>query len=277
MFSPKEVAQNVIGIGKAKATNKPAKLFLLGILAGMFIALAAVGANTASSVVENASIAKLIAACVFPVGLAMVLLAGSELFTGNNLIIVSVLEKEVTVGQMLKNWVCVYLGNFVGSLLIAALINYSGQLDLFGGALAVTTIKAAATKASLKFGKAILLGILCNFLVCIAVWISFAAKTVGGKMAGLFMPIMLFVLAGFEHSVANMYYVPAGLFAAGLYPDAAASVANIANLTWGNFFLNNLIPVTIGNIIGGVGLVGCMYWAIYLKKPAADKAKELAQ
>jgi len=269
MFTPKEVAQNVIGIGKAKATNAPAKLFLLGILAGMFIALAAVGANTASSVIENASAAKLIGACVFPVGLAMVLIAGSELFTGNNLIIVAVLEKEVTLAQMLKNWLFVYIGNFVGALLIAVLVNYSGQLDLFGGALAATTIKAAATKASLNFGKAILLGILCNFLVCIAVWMSFAAKTVGGKIAGLFLPIMLFVLAGFEHSVANMYYVPSGLFAAGLYPDAAAGVANIANLTWGNFFINNLIPVTIGNIIGGVGLVGCMYWAIYLKKPAA--------
>lgn len=275
MFSPKEVAQNVIGIGKMKATNAPAKLFLLGILAGMFIALAAVGANTASSVIENASAAKLVGACIFPVGLAMVLLAGSELFTGNNLIIVAVLEKEVTVGQMLKNWLFVYVGNFVGSMLVAVLINASGQLDLFGGALAVTTMKVAATKASLNFGKALVLGILCNFLVCIAVWISFAAKTVVCKMAGIFMPIMLFVLAGFEHSVANMYYVPSGLLALGNYADAAAGIANIGNLTWGNFFVNNLIPVTIGNIIGGVVLVGMMYWAIYLKKSPAEKSAKM--
>jgi len=271
MFTPKEVAQNVIGIGKAKATNSPWKLFLLGILAGMFIALAAVGANTASSVIENASVAKLVGACVFPVGLAMVLIAGSELFTGNSLIIISVLEKEAKFSQMLKNWLFVYVGNFVGALLIALLVNGSGQLDLFGGALAATTIKAAATKASLDFGKAILLGILCNFLVCIAVWMSFAAKTVGGKIAGLFLPIMLFVLAGFEHSVANMYYVPSGLFAMNAYPDVAAGIANIGNLTWGNFFVNNLIPVTIGNVIGGVGLVGCLYWLIYLKKPSTKK------
>ena len=271
MFAPNEVAKNVIGIGKKKATTSSIRLLLLGVLAGMFIALAAVGANTASAVIENASAAKLIGACVFPVGLAMVLIAGSELFTGNNLIIVSVLEKETKLSQMLRNWVLVYIGNFIGSLLIALIINGSGQLDLFGGAVAVTTIKVAASKASLAFGKAVLLGIACNFLVCIAVWISFAAKTVAGKIVGLFMPIMLFVLCGFEHSVANMYYVPSGLFAMGAYPEAAAGIANIGNLTWGNFFVNNLIPVTLGNIIGGMVLVGMMYWFIYLRKSKKEK------
>jgi formate/nitrite transporter len=267
MFSPNEVAANVIGIGKKKASTPSVKLFCLGILAGMFIALAAVGANTASSVIENASLAKLIAGCVFPVGLAMTLVAGSELFTGNSLIIVSVLEKETRISGMLRNWVCVYLGNFVGSLFIAWACNAAGQFNLFGGALALTTIKTAAAKASLSFGKAILLGVLCNFLVCIAVWISFAGKTVACKIIGLFMPIMLFVLAGFEHSVANMYYIPAGLFAAAnpAYAEQAAQVSNIANLTWGNFFVSNLLPVTIGNVV----LVGCMYWFIYLHKSKA--------
>lgn len=267
MFTPAEVANNVIGIGKAKAGNKPYKLFLLGILAGMFIALAAVGANTASCTIANASVSKLVGACIFPVGLLMVLVAGSELFTGNNLIIVSVLTGDVKWGAMLKNWVIVYLGNFVGSMLVALLVVYAGQFNLFGGALAVTTISVATGKASLAFGPAILKGILCNFLVCIAVWISFAAKSVGGKLAGIYLPIMLFVLAGFEHSVANMYYVPAGLLAK-MNPTAlaAATDAGIAvdQLTWGNFFINNLIPVTIGNIIGGAVLVGVMYWAIYL-------------
>ena len=267
MFSPAEVANNVIGIGKAKAGNKPYKLFLLGILAGMFIALAAVGANTASCTIANASVAKLVGACIFPVGLLMVLVAGSELFTGNNLIIVSVLTGDVKWGAMLKNWVIVYIGNFVGSILVALLVVGAGQFNLFGGALAVTTMNVAAGKASLAFGPAILKGILCNFLVCIAVWISFAAKSVGGKLAGIYLPIMLFVLAGFEHSVANMYYVPAGLFAkANPAALAAATEAGVAvdSLTWGNFFINNLIPVTIGNIIGGAVLVGVMYWAIYL-------------
>ncbi len=258
MFSPAEVANNVIGIGKAKAGNKPYKLFLLGILAGMFIALAAVGANTAGCTIENASVSKLVGACIFPVGLLMVLVAGSELFTGNNLIIVSVLTGDVKWTAMLKNWGIVYLGNFVGSILIALIACYSGQFGLFGGALAATTIKVATGKATLTFGQAILKGIACNFLVCIAVWMSFAAKSVGGKLAAVYLPIMLFVLAGFEHSVANMYYVPAGLFAASATGTAAEG------LTWGNFFINNLIPVTIGNIIGGALLVGVMYWAIYL-------------
>ena len=281
MFTPNEVAENVIGIGKKKASTASAKLFCLGILAGMFIALAAVGANTASSVIENASAAKLIAACIFPTGLIMVLCAGSELFTGNCLIIVSVLERETRVLQMLRNWVVVYAGNFVGSLFIAWSMNASGQLDLFGGALALTTMKTAAAQASLAFGKAILLGIFCNFLVCIAVWMSFAAKSIAGKITGVFLPIMLFVLSGFEHSVANMYYIPAGLFALSnpAYAEQASELANIGSLTWGNFFVNNLIPVTIGNIIGGMVLVGMAYWYIYLRKDKKalkdGQAKEL--
>lgn len=268
MYTPAEVASNVIGIGRNKASLKIYQMLMLGFLAGMFIALAAVGCNTISCSIQTASVAKFVGAAIFPVGLAMVLLAGSELFTGNCLMIISVLEKKVRLYEMLKNWLFVYIGNFCGSIFVAALVYFGGQFDLFGGALAVSTIKVAAAKASLSFGKAIILGILCNFLVCIAVWISFAAKTVGAKFAGLFMPIMLFVGCGFEHSVANMYYVPAGLFAVS-NPDyvaaAAETVTNIGNLTWGNFFLHNLIPVTIGNIIGGMVLVGMMYWGIYLK------------
>ncbi len=269
MFSPKEVAEKYVGIGIIKAKLRTSKMFLLGIMAGLFIALAAVVSNTASSVITNASAARVVSGAVFPVGLLMVLLAGSELFTGNCLMIIPVLEKKLKIREMLKNWIVVYVGNFVGAVIVALIVYYSGQLDLFGGALAVTTIKAAATKCSLTFGKAVLLGIMCNFLVCIAVWISFAADDVAGKIAGLFMPIFAFVVSGFEHSIANMYYIPAGLLAASnsdYYAAASETVTNIANLSVGNFFLNNLIPVTIGNIIGGMILVGCSYWFIYLKK-----------
>lgn len=267
MFTPAEVASNVIGIGRTKASLKIYQMLLLGFLAGMFIAMAAVGANTVGCSIQTASVGKFASGAIFPVGLAMVLLAGSELFTGNCLMIISVLERKVRVSEMLRNWLFVYIGNFLGSVFVAFFVYLSGQFDLFDGALAVTTIKVAAGKASLSFGKAVLLGMFCNFLVCIAVWISFAAKSVGGKFLGLFMPIMVFVGCGFEHSVANMYYVPAGLFAA-MDPDYAAAasetVNNFGNLTWGNFFTHNLIPVTIGNIIGGMILVGVMYWAIYL-------------
>ncbi len=276
MFSPKEVAERYVDIGINKARLKISKMFVLGILAGMFIACGAVASNTASSVITNASAAKIIAGAVFPVGLLMVLVAGSELFTGNCLMIIPVLEKKIKIRQMLKNWITVYIGNFVGAVIVALIAYYSGQLDLFGGALAVTTIKTAAAKCSLSFGKAVLLGIMCNFLVCIAVWNSFAADDVAGKAVGLFLPIFAFVISGFEHSIANMYYIPAGLLAASnsvYYAAASETVTNISNLSIENFFLHNLIPVTIGNIIGGMILVGCSYWFVYLKKDKRMKGK----
>lgn len=269
MFTPGEVAKNVIGIAKTKANLSVSRMIALGIMAGMFIGLAAVGSNTVSCTVQSGSIAKLLCGCVFPGGLTMVLLAGSELFTGNSLMIIGVLEKEVKVSAMIKNLIFVYIGNFIGSIVIVLLAYYGGQYDLFGGALAVNTIKVAVAKSSLSFGKAVCLGILCNFLVCIAVWISFAAKTVGGKIAGLFFPIMMFILCGFEHSIANMYFIPAGLIAntnPAYHAAAIEAGVNVGNLTAGNFLINNLIPVTLGNMIGGMVLVGCMYWFIYLKK-----------
>ena len=269
MFTPGEVAKNATEIAKKRAELTISRMLALGILAGMFIALASVGSNTVSCTVTSGSIAKLLCGCVFPGGLAMVILAGSELFTGNNLMIVGVLDKKIKLSAMIRNLVFVYIGNFIGALLIVVLVYFGGQLDLFGGALAVNTIKVATSKASLTFVKGICMGILCNFLVCIAVWISFAAKTVGAKIAGVFFPIMLFILCGFEHCVANMYFIPAGLLANTnpVYHAAAVEAGiNVGQLTVGNFLLNNLIPVTIGNMIGGMVLVGCMYWFIYLKK-----------
>ncbi len=274
MFTPDQVANNYISTGAKKSEMSIPKMLVLGILAGMFIACAAVASNTASATVGNASLAKVLGALSFPVGLAMVLLAGSELFTGNCLIIISVLEKKARLTGMLKNWLFVYIGNFIGSVFVALIVYYSGQMDLFGGAVAVATIKTAAAKCSLSFGKAFLLGIMCNFLVCIAVWISFAAQDVAGKIAGLFLPIMTFVLCGYEHSVANMYYIPAGILAAGnsAYSEAAAeSVANIGNISIVNFLGHNLIPVTLGNIVGGMVLVGCVYWFVYVRKTSDNK------
>ena len=264
MNSPKEIAHNYVATGVSKTKYPITKMLLLGILAGMFIALAGVGATIAPATVDSYSAAKLIGAAVFPAGLAMVLLAGSELFTGNCLIIISVLEKEAKVTGMLKNWLFVYIGNFIGSLLIALLTVYSGTFSLFSNAAAASLIKTAVAKVSMSFSDALLRGILCNFLVCVAVWITFAAKDVAGKIVGLFLPIMLFVLCGFEHSIANMFYIPAGLFAAGNQNYMAAFGGSTASLTWGAMFVKNLIPVTLGNIIGGVVLVGMGYWYIYI-------------
>ena len=266
MNSPKETAEVCVNVGKAKTSNSIVKLLLLGFMAGAFIAFGGVGANTVSATITNGSVAKACGAMIFPAGLAMVLIAGSELFTGNSLISVSVLNKDVKASAMIKNWVCVYIGNFIGSVFVAWLCFVANQYGLFNNAVAVNTIGVAASKCSLQFGPALASGILCNILVCIAVWMSFAAKQVADKIIAIYLPIVAFVLAGFEHCVANMYFIPAGIFAASNPTYAAAAVEagkNLANLTWGNMFVTNLLPVTIGNIIGGC-IVGLVYWLIYL-------------
>ena len=274
LFSPAEVAKNYIATGKAKVNTPIWKMIFLGILAGAFIAVGGVASTTASVSITAASVGKLVGACVFPGGLAMVLLAGSELFTGNCLLTLPLLQKEIKVGGMLKNWVFVYIGNLIGGCLVAAFCAFGHQFSLFGNGMAVSVISTAAAKCSMPFGDALLKGIMCNFLVCIAVWISFAAKDVAGKIIGIFFPIMMFVLCGFEHSVANMYYISAGLFANGIpaYAEAAAAAGvNTSALTLGGFFGANLLPVTIGNIIGGGLFVGILYGAIYLGKKKEDK------
>lgn len=273
MNSPKEVAQNYIQIGVGKATLPISKMLILGILAGMFIALGGVASVIASATIANPSLAKLISGLVFPGGLTMVLLAGSELFTGNNLIIISVMEKEVRVRQMLKNWLFVYIGNLIGSIFVALLIVYSDLPAIFGNAFAASILNTAVAKVSLPFGTAFVRGILCNFLVCIAVWIAYAAKDVAGKVIGLFFPILMFVISGFEHSVANMYYIAAGIFAKtnGAYVAAAAAGNDYAGLNWGGMFTGNLIPVTLGNLVGGAVLVGLGYWFVYVRKSSDVK------
>ena len=271
MYSPKEIAQNYIATGKAKTEYHISKMLVMGILAGMFIALAGVGATIAASTIEVYSLAKLVSALVFPVGLSMTLIAGSELFTGNCLIIIPVLQKEAKLRAMLRNWLFVYIGNFIGSLLVALLSVYSGTFSLFADAAAAYLIKTAVSKVTLTFSDALLRGILCNFLVCIAVWMSFGAKDIVGRVAAFFLPIMLFVLSGYEHSVANMFYLPAAWFAKGNSAHMGAYTlltghANADALNWGAIFVKNLIPATIGNIIGGMAMVGIPYWFIYLRE-----------
>ncbi|MDR0446549.1 MAG: formate/nitrite transporter family protein [Oscillospiraceae bacterium] len=272
MNSPKEVAQNYLAIGESKTKLSAGRALVLAILAGMFIGLAGAGATIASATIASPSLAKLIGALVFPVGLAMTLVAGSELFTGNCLIIIPVLERRARLSGMLRNWFFVYIGNLIGGLLVAALAVYGGTFSLFDNAAAASVINTAVAKVSLSFGDALLRGILCNFLVCIAVWMSFAAKDVVGKISGLFLPVMLFVLSGYEHSVANMYYISAGLFAAKSPAYAAAATANLTKLRWDTMFTKNLLPVTIGNIIGGALLVGAAYWFAYIR--GGDGAKK---
>ena len=254
MNAPGEIARNYIEIGVGKADTPKGKMFLLAVLAGMFIAFAGVAAT-----VGNAVVNKLAGACIFPAGLAMVTVAGSELFTGNNLMIIPVMEKRLSVKKLLLAWLIVYLGNFVGSILVAVASVAGGTFAAYYETLTAT----AAAKVSLSFGEAVLRGILCNILVCTAVWMAFAAKEPAGKILGLYFPIMVFVICGFEHCVANMFYLPAGLLAAGKYGVAEAG------LTWGACFGKNLLPVTLGNMIGGVGM-GLVFWGIHLRARAKE-------
>jgi formate/nitrite transporter len=248
MNAPAQIAENYAELGVFKARMPKGKLFLLAILAGVFIAAAGVG-----SLIGSAAAGKLAGACIFPAGLAMVVIAGSELFTGNNLMVISLLEKKITVGQLLLAWLVVYVGNLVGAMLVSWLTVAGGTFNAYYESL----IAAAAAKTALSFGEAVLRGIMCNLLVCVAVWMGMAAKEPTGKIVGLFLPIMVFVLCGYEHCVANMFYIPAGLMACARYGVTADG------LTWWAFVVKNLLPVTMGNIIGGAGL-GTVFWAIYL-------------
>ena len=217
-------------------------------------------------------LSKLLSAFVFSGGLILVVVCGSELFTGNNLMLMGVYEKKISVKQLLISWGIVYVANFVGSILIAFMVAKSGQLGFAGSMLGGATIKIACTKVSLSTSNAILLGLMCNWLVCLAVWGSTAARDIGSKIMAIFFPIMMFVTAGFEHSIANMYYISAGLFAKenSQYVDAAMQLgvkpSDIANLDWGSFFLGNLLPVTLGNIIGGTIFVATAYWLAFMRK-----------
>lgn len=262
MLSPVQVLDTYGDVGAKKCAKSAFSVFLLAILAGGLIAFAAAATNTAAHTAEAVGTARLICSLLFPFGLAIVILTGAELFTGNCLIAISVLEKKATVAGMVKNWVLVYLGNFVGSVLVAAACAYSGQLNYSSGQLALFTMKMAAGKCALSFPSGLVLGIACNVLVCLGVLCAMTAKDTTGKILGAFLPVALFVLCGFEHSVANMYYVPAGLFAKTIpaYAELAATAGlDLTALTWGNFFLRNLVPVTLGNILGGTG-IGILLW-----------------
>ena len=262
MNTPAEIAKNYVGIGKGKVNTPPLKLFILGIMAGIFIGIGSIAYEMATATIGGA-LGKLVGACMFQAGLALVLIAGSELFTGNCLLVIPLLEGEVKFSGVLKNWVCVYLGNFAGSTILAFLVAFGHSPSLLDKGLLDVIMSVAAGKVALTFGDAVFRGIVCNMMVCLAVWMSFAGKTVTSKMAGLYFPIMIFVLGGFEHSIANMYYLMVGIFSNSIYGVGNAAVNLGAALT------KNLLPVTLGNLIGGAA-IGIIYWYLYLKGAKKD-------
>lgn len=252
MNSPAEIAGIWIENGIKKAGLSIGKMLVLGIMAGAFIGFGSfvfVLATAAGGDAFQAMMAKLTGAALFPVGLMMVILCGAELFTGNNLMTLALMDKKISAADMLKNWGLVYIGNFIGSLLIAFLFAKSGLLT---DAAAERAIAIAGAKTSIPFMPALIRGILCNMLVVLACWMQAGSKELVGKIFAIWFPIMLFVFAGFEHSIANMTYIPMGIFLG-------------ADVSWGAMLTANLIPVTIGNLIGGAALVPLAYYYAYRK------------
>jgi formate transporter FocA len=287
---PAEMALRAEKIGVSKAHMSLFTMFALGVLAGIFIALGAIFATTVTAPtmgVDPATgaplakwlpfgITKLIGGVSFCLGLILVVVAGAELFTGNNLIIMAWANRRISTSSLLRNWAIVYVGNFVGSILTVIVMLLSGQYTFGNGAVGLNALNIAQVKVGYGFIQAVFLGSLCNMLVCLAVWLVFSARTTTDKILSIIFPITAFVAAGFEHSIANMYFVPIGLGIKQFAGDAfwssiGSSAANYAALTWGNFLLGNLLPVTIGNIIGGALGVGIVYYVIYLRnKPGTD-------
>lgn len=265
------IEQNIQnGIKKTNLTTK--KLILLGIAAGFFIGIGAEASSLAMHGISNVGLARTVAGAVFPIGLMLIVLLGGELFTGNCLISMAVYDKKAKLKGMIRNLTIVYISNFIGAALMAWMINNCGQLNFSDGGAGAFTIKVALGKVGIDPMQAIVSGILCNVLVCLAIFMAATAKDVAGKCIAIFFPIFVFVISGFEHCVANMYYIPAGIFAAHnpLYVAKATELYGItaeqlSGLNFGTMF-SNLVPVTIGNVIGGMVFVGLLYWYLYRKK-----------
>lgn len=288
LILPPAMADKAEDLGVKKADMNVVNMFILAILAGAFIGMGAIFATTVSAgsmaistpVADMAfktslpyGITRLLAGLVFTVGLILVIVGGAELFTGNNLIIMAFMSGKVSLKKLLNNWIVVWTGNLVGSMGTAAIVFLGKQYTFGGNAIGLTALATANSKCSLSFVQAVALGVMCNALVCLAVWMCYSARTTTDRILAIILPIACFVAAGFEHSVANMYFIPMGLFIKYFDPSTYASIVTnlnggveFANLTWGNFFASNLLPVTIGNIIGGAVLVGAVYWFIYLRK-----------
>jgi formate transporter len=269
---PQEIAERAEAAGAQKAQRDPVTLFMLAVLAGAFIALGAMFATAVLAGADGAipfGVSRLLAGVVFCLGLILVAVGGAELFTGDALMVMALAARKLALSAMLRAWVIVYAGNFVGTLGTAVLVFLSGQYLAGDGSVAAVALKFGAQKTSLAFDRALFLGILCNVLVCLAVWLSFGARSTTDKVLAILFPISAFVVAGFEHSVANMYLIPLAILIKTLAPEAlwaklAHAPADYPGLTLGGFMLN-LIPVTIGNVIGGGGFVGAVYWFIYLR------------
>lgn len=278
---PPEIAARAEDVGAKKCALPFWTLLVLGILAGAFIALGAVFSTTVAAGGEYSSLSfglhRLLVGFAFCLGLVLVVTGGAELFTGNNLIVMAWARRRVTTRGLLRNWGIVYLGNAIGALGTAVLVLLAKQHEMAHGMVGDAALRIGVAKVGYTFVQAVALGILCNALVCLAVWIAMGARTIMGRIAAIIFPITAFVAAGFEHSVANMYFVPYAMGLNYFYPEAVMAAAKTASsepavweLSVDAFLVNNLLPVTIGNIIGGAVLVAAVYWFVYLKDHEPD-------
>jgi formate/nitrite transporter len=270
---PPAMARRAEDVGVAKAGLDATTTLTLGVLAGAFIALGGVAATVAQTGAGQMpwGVVRLLAGTAFSLGLILVIVGGAELFTGNTLLVMAWASGRVRSARLLRNWALVFAGNFVGAAATAFLVAVAGTHRSGGGAFGATALAIARAKVELEPVPAVTLGLLCNALVCLAVWLTLSARTTADRILAIVPPIAAFVAAGFEHSIANMYFVPYALFVAALDPgfvagrvDAAAGAA----LGWGPFLVRNLVPVTVGNVAGGAGLVGAVYWFVYLRPGA---------
>lgn len=279
MKKPNEIAVSIREIGRKKTMISLDRMFVLAVLAGAYIGFGAQLATTVSmdmAPIYGWGVTNLVSGAVFSVGLMLVILGGAELFTGNNLIWLSHLSGRARLVQVIRSWVSVYLGNFLGSILLVAIIFLGGLYSMGSNALGLRALAIANAKVNLGFLELVARGIVCNWLVCLAIWIATSAEDTTGKIMACFFPITAFVASGFEHSVANMFFVPMGIMLRGIPSLVAQSNMNLVNLTWGNFLVRNLLPVTLGNLIGGGFFVATLYWYVYLR-PEARAMDMIAQ
>lgn len=266
-LTPKEILLFAQETGVRKVGMPKLSILILSFLAGVFIALASVGSNMIAHNIDDIGLAKYLAGLIFPAGLLLVVVAGAELFTGNNLISIALLSGKVKFREFISNLSMLWLGNLAGSIFVALLIYLSGQLDYSSGVLGAYTLKVGIIKTNLTFVNLFTSGILCNILVCLAVWMAYASKDIAGKALAVFFPIWLFIASGFEHSVANMYYLSSALLAKSNPDFVEIAVSkygidgeSLMNLDLFGMFIGNLLPVTLGNLIGGALFVGAFYW-----------------
>ena len=261
---PAEVARKAAAVGETKAAMPALSVFVLAVLAGAFIALGAAFATTVLAGGDELpfGVSRLLGGLAFSLGLILVVVAGAELFTGNNLVVMAWASRRVSTRSVLVNWGLVYAGNFIGAIGTVLLVYLGRQYELGGGAVGETAVRIAEAKSSLDFVQAFALGALCNALVCLAVWLTYSARTVTDKILAVVPPITAFVAAGFEHSVANMYFVPVGIL---VRDEVDVQGLELDDLGWRAFVLDNLVPVTLGNVVGGAVMVGAVYWVVYLR------------